>query len=251
MKDLRQRAFVRLIGLISAGLISSLQRSTTTRAPAAAPAPAPAARARAEPPAPVAAAPARAAVGPAPAARLLAARLRSGRQRDNRRFRQRRCGRRGDRRRPVCYPRYAGLPGARRADTQVTGGALHVTDTVAAGSAPQYVAMGIYFSGNAGGTDCTDAHTYTSIPSHQGDPDGQLHAAVLDQRQQAHRQCSTTDSKAGGPTGWVLAAHPITSMPHRGGDDGQSGVHRRHAWARGARLPPMNPHQARSEFSGS
>jgi hypothetical protein len=109
------------------------------------------------------------------------------------------------------YPGTIGAPGPGGPTVAVTGGALHVTDTVAPTTAAQYVGVGIYFSGNAGGTDCTDAHTYTGV---QFDIKGSLTGGCTLQystNDSEHAAVSTSDPKAGGATGSYAPQAQIAS----------------------------------------
>ncbi len=45
----------------------------------------------------------------------------------------------------------------------VTAGAWHITDTTTSMTAPQYRGVGIYFNGNAAGTNCVDGTAYTGV----------------------------------------------------------------------------------------
>ncbi len=85
---------------------------------------------------------------------------------------------------------------------KLEGGALHVTDTVAEGAMPQYLGVGIYFSGNTGGTDCTDASDYKGV---QFDIKGTLTGTgctlQYSTNDSEHTALSTTDPKSGGATG--------------------------------------------------
>ena len=45
----------------------------------------------------------------------------------------------------------------------VVNGAWHITATTVAMASPQYWVVGIYFNGNAAGTDCIDATAFTGV----------------------------------------------------------------------------------------
>ncbi len=109
------------------------------------------------------------------------------------------------------YPGSIAAPGQGAPTAVVTGGALHVTDTVAPAAMAQYVGVGIYFSGNVGGTDCTDAHTYTGV---QFDIKGSLTGGCTLQystNDSEHAAVSTSDPKAGGATGSYAPQAQIAS----------------------------------------
>lgn len=45
----------------------------------------------------------------------------------------------------------------------IAGNQVNIMDTVQTSAAPHYQGFGLYFNGNVAGTDCVDAHTYTGI----------------------------------------------------------------------------------------
>ena len=110
----------------------------------------------------------------------------------------------------------------------VTNGGWHITLT-APGLAtdPQYVGVGIYFNGNANGTDCVDATQYTGIKFDvSGSIMGTGCTAQYSTNDSAHSAASATDPKAGGPAGSYAPQKALTvsstvttvMMPFAGAD---------------------------------
>ena len=103
------------------------------------------------------------------------------------------------------YPAGSSAPKA-----TVSGGALNVTATLAAGAALQSVGVGISFSGNAAGTDCTDALAYTGV---QFDISGLLTGTgcslTYATNDAEHTVVSASDPKALGPSGSFPPPLPI------------------------------------------
>ena len=110
------------------------------------------------------------------------------------------------------YPGSSTSPGTGAPMFAVTNGALHVTNTVSQTSSAQYVGVGIYFSGNSGGSDCVDAHTYTGV---QFDMKGTLTGPCTMQystNDAEHTAMSSSDPKAGGASGSYSPQLAITTM---------------------------------------
>src|SRR4051794_38785048 len=79
----------------------------------------------------------------------------------------------------------------------VTGGALRVTATTTGMTDPQYWGAGIYFNGNAAGTDCVDATAHTGIQFDiSGTIGGTGCTAQYSTNDSIHSAVSATDPKA-------------------------------------------------------
>jgi hypothetical protein len=99
-------------------------------------------------------------------------------------------------------------------------GVLTITDQALVGAMPQYVGLVIYFNGNAAGTQCIDAHTYTGV---QFDISGTLMGpgcsiqySTNDSEHTDDTTGTPVDPKASGPAGSYspqLTISTITSAP--------------------------------------
>jgi hypothetical protein len=97
---------------------------------------------------------------------------------------------------------------------------VNIMDSVQIGSAPHYQGFGLYFNGNTAGTDCVDAHAYTGI---QFDISGTLTGvgctmqfSILDSEHADPTTSTPADPKAGGIKGDYapqLAISSLTSNP--------------------------------------
>jgi hypothetical protein len=91
----------------------------------------------------------------------------------------------------------------------ITGGMLTVMDTVQIDAKNHYQGVGIYFNGNAAGTDCLDGHAYTGV---QFDISGSLMGA------NCTMQFSINDSEHGDSS--VLKADGTPNDPKAAGPKG-------------------------------
>jgi hypothetical protein len=91
-------------------------------------------------------------------------------------------------------------------------GSVNVTDTVAMTATAHYQGFGIYFNGNAAGTDCLDGSSYTGI---QFDLSGTLTGTgcqmVFSINDAEHGVAGGTDPKPSGPAGSYSPQLAITS----------------------------------------
>jgi hypothetical protein len=107
----------------------------------------------------------------------------------------------------------------------IAGGTLSIMDNVVPAAAPQYVGVVLYLNGNAGGTECLDASSYTGI---EFDISGSLTAgkacsiqySTLDSEHSDSTQLNAAgtgpnDPKASGPAGSYSPqlAITVTSTP--------------------------------------
>jgi hypothetical protein len=97
----------------------------------------------------------------------------------------------------------------------IEGGMVNVTDTVQIDTKNHYQGFGIYFNGNAAGTDCLDAHTYTGV---EFDLSGSLTGAgctmqfsINDSEHANPAASSPPDPKAGGMSTSYAPQLQITS----------------------------------------
>jgi len=96
----------------------------------------------------------------------------------------------------------------------VTNGGWHITLNAPGMTDPQYIGVGLYFNGNANGTDCIDATQYTGVKFDvSGSIAGTGCTAQYSTNDSAHSAVSATDPKAGGPAGSYApqAALTVTS----------------------------------------
>jgi hypothetical protein len=93
-------------------------------------------------------------------------------------------------------------------------GMVTVMDTVQLTAANHYQGFGIYFNGNAAGTDCLDAHTYTGV---QFDITGSLTGTgctmqfSINDSEHSDITNAGTDVKPGGPAGSYAPQLSVTS----------------------------------------
>lgn len=102
----------------------------------------------------------------------------------------------------------------------IAGNQVNVMDSIQISSAAHYQGFGLYFNGNAAGTDCVDAHTYTGI---QFDLSGTLTGvgctmqfSILDSEHADPTTSTPADPKSGGIKGDYapqLAITTLTSAP--------------------------------------
>jgi hypothetical protein len=93
----------------------------------------------------------------------------------------------------------------------VAAGALHVTATTVGATDPQYWGAGIYFNGNAAGTDCVDATAHTGIQFDiSGTVTGTGCTVQYSTNDSIHSVVSASDPKAGGATGSYAPQKMIT-----------------------------------------
>jgi hypothetical protein len=91
---------------------------------------------------------------------------------------------------------------------------VNVTDTVQIDTKNHYQGFGIYFNGNAAGTDCLDAHTYTGV---EFDLSGSLTGTgctmqfSINDSEHADMTQNPTDTKPAGPKGSYAPQVTITS----------------------------------------
>jgi hypothetical protein len=94
----------------------------------------------------------------------------------------------------------------------VSGGAVNVTDNVVMSSKAHYQGFGIYFNGNAAGTDCVDASSFAGV---QFDLSGSLTgtgcAMVFSINDAEHGVAGGTDPKPSGPAGSYSPQLTLTS----------------------------------------
>lgn len=107
-------------------------------------------------------------------------------------------------------PNTAATPAA-----SVTGGAWKVTMTSAGMTDPQYSGAGIYFNGNADGTDCVDGTAYTGVQFDIGGTVGGTGCTVQFSINDSEHSDSTAnpsmpDPKAAGPKGSYAPQLTIT-----------------------------------------
>jgi hypothetical protein len=114
----------------------------------------------------------------------------------------------------------------------VTNGGWHITLNAPGMTDPQYIGVGIYFNGNASGTDCVDATAHTGVKFDiSGSIAGTGCTAQYSTNDSAHSAVSATDPKAGGPAGSYAPQKALTvtstvatvMMPFAGADAPQGG----------------------------
>jgi hypothetical protein len=95
----------------------------------------------------------------------------------------------------------------------VTAGAWHITDTTTAMTAAQYRGVGIYFNGNAAGTNCVDGTAYTGVQFDiSGSVGGTGCTAQYSTNDSAHSNNATDPKGAGDATVYApQAALTVTS----------------------------------------
>lgn len=97
----------------------------------------------------------------------------------------------------------------------IAGGMVNVMDTVQISAKNHYQGFGLYFNGNAAGTDCVDGHAYTGV---QFELSGSLTGtgctmqfSILDSEHADITASTPTDPKAAGPKGSYAPQLQITS----------------------------------------
>jgi hypothetical protein len=96
----------------------------------------------------------------------------------------------------------------------ISAGMVNVTDTIAIGATNQYQGFGIYLNGNAAGTDCVDASSYTGVSfSLSGSLTGTGCSMQFSINDSEHDQIipGGIDPKAAGPVGSYPPQLSITS----------------------------------------
>jgi hypothetical protein len=96
----------------------------------------------------------------------------------------------------------------------ISAGMVNVTDTIEIGPTSQYQGFGIYMNGNAAGTDCVDASSYTGVSfSLSGSLVGTGCAMQFSINDSEHDQIipGVVDPKAAGPAGSYAPQLSVTS----------------------------------------